>query len=241
MRHLILYTLLLIASYATAQVPGYQGLRFSVKYDCGINHPAIVGRTGKMPMIYHNASIDYVVGRAWSIGVQYGFMTTNPYVNKNVINNAQDNGYYSVYSTDYNFKDYKGRYTQHIVAIMAKKFFKRKGYLAPVGRYLTFGAYYQLATNHFVQPVNVNSSNMSSQYVPKGFKTTSQWGGISAGLGRNFVVANRILFDLGFTVNVALPSPDAIGQNGEIDKAAYSELLLRNLFQLHLGIGVLAF
>lgn len=241
MRHIILYTLIFIASYATAQIPGYQGLRFSVKYDCGINHPILMGRTGSLPMLYHNASIDYVVSRVWSVGVKYGYMTYNAPVPSKVLNSSLDAGDY-YYGDIIDNKDLKGRYTQHTVGIIAKKFIKRKGYIAPVGRYITVGAYYQYATDHFVK--NLQDYNSGGYYENprlQGFKTIAHYGGITAGMGRNFVVANRLLFDLGFNINIALPTRDVLAQNGDLKKAAYTDLLLRNLFHLYLGFGVLAF
>lgn len=240
MKNILIVILLLSGLYVSAQVPGYQGLRFSVKYDCGINHPAIVGRPGKLPMLYHNASLDYVVGRAWSVGLKYGFMTYNAPVNKKVLDTDEDGTIYS--GNDYNNNDYRGRYTQHTVGFIAKKFLKRRGYIAPIGRYVTIGAFYQHATNHYVQiSQQYNEYGYATNKLLMGYKTTSHYGGVTVGMGRNFVVANRILFDLGFNLNLALPTPDVVAQNGDIKKAAYTDLLLRNIFQLYLGFGVLAF
>lgn len=233
MRNIIIAILLFTATYASAQIPGYQGLRFSVKYNCGINHPAVVGRSGKLPMLYHNGSMEYVITRAWSIGARYGFMTYNSPAIKKLINDEY-------YNYDLNINDYKGRYTQHVVALYGKYYFKKRGFIAPVGPYITIGGYYQYGKNTLWNAAYNTDYNYNTSLMLTKNRITSQYGGITFGMGRNFVIANRLIIDLGFDLNITFPNPTILGGD-KVEQAAFNDLLLRNLFQLHLGIGVLAF
>jgi hypothetical protein len=225
-KHLLLFGLILFTACAIAQVPGFRGKKFSIKYDLGINHPALVGRTGKLPMLYHNVSLDYVVARAWTVGVTYGFMTYN----------APPAPKYFTKELFIDPNDYKGRYTQHTVSFIAKKFFIRRGYLAPVGRYVMFGVYYQ----HVVDRFSVLTYGYSGSYDIKVTtkKGIANYAGVTVGLGRNFIVARRMLVDIGFTFSV---SPALRNTDGVYEGAVLNDLLLRNLFQLRLGLGFLAF
>lgn len=225
----LIVLLVFLSAGAMAQVPGYMGLKFSVKYDAGIMEPPIVGRTGVLPMLYNNVSADYVVSRYVSVGIKYCFMTYNAPPQVSQFSDGL-----------YNPADYKGRFTEHTVAIIVKRFFKRSGFIAPVGRYLTFGAYYQHAVSKEATTY-LNGDNITYDNVipPQGFKGTAEYGGIILGCGRNFVVANRMLIDFGFNVNVPLAIPGEITASKTL--TVYNDVVLRNLLQIYLGLGVLAF
>ena len=230
MKHILLYILLFTGLAGFCQVPGYMGLKFSVNYDAGLMHPIIVGRTGTLPMLYHNVSVDYVVTRSVSIGVKYCFMTYNA---------PAEVGQFE--GSDFNNQDYKGRYTQHTVAFMVKRFFRNRGFIAPVGRYMSFGLYYQYATDRSATTfVNGNNAVYDHSPAPTGFKGTANYGGFILGVGRNFIVANRMIIDFGGNINVPLSyiiGPELSTEKGTV----FRDVVLRNLLQVHLGLGVLAF
>ncbi|HLP51800.1 MAG TPA: hypothetical protein VK154_13020, partial [Chitinophagales bacterium] len=138
-----------------------------------------------------------------------------------------------------NYKDYPGQYTQVTVGFVAKKFALRKGYLAPVGRYIILGCYYQYAVDKFAQTKGVNNNNGSAVSSISHKKATVHFGGVTVGTGRNFVVAKRMILDLGFTLNIAPVPHLAFDDNSRI--GVYRDVVLRNIFQIHLGIGALAF
>ena len=224
----------LFCAAAFAQVPGYMGLKFSVKYDAGLMLPAVVGRSGSLPMLYNNLSVDYVITRHLSVGVKYGFMTYNAPAEARQFKSTE-------YGTPlYNNTDYKGRYTQHTAAFMLKVFGKRRGYIAPFGRYATFGVYYQHVVDREAT-IFANGRIGSNSVGPTGFKGTANYGGFIIGGGRNYIVGKRLIIDLGCNINVPLglidPVVDGEGEKGTI----YRDVALRNLLQLYLGFGVLAF
>jgi hypothetical protein len=212
-----------------AQVPGYQGLRFSVKYDCGIMHPAIIGRRGTPPYIFHNISLEYVLTRSISLGVMYTYMGYNGPPNKLAL------PAYAITEGSVNPNDYKGTYRQHCITVIAKKFFRRKGYIAPVGRYVSFGLFYQYALDRSV--AFGNSGN--SLYTPQGFKGTANIPGIHFGVGRNFIVADRLIIDFGGMLNLDCYAtlPTSAFEN----RITFRDVFFTNLMQLYLGLGVLAF
>lgn len=217
----VLFILLLAVSaqaYAGSKVPGYQGYRFSMIYDPAIMHPAIIGKPGKLPMLFHQGTVDYVVSRGVSIGLQYGFMFYKSKQNGN-------------YASDANKNDFKERYIQHTLGFNIKMFYKRAGYIAPVGRYVTWGLYYQHAVDHRMGYIDAGLT---------GYKGTANFGGITWGMGRNFIVGKRFIIDFGFTLNYSpyLPISRAY-DNKKLD--IRQNALWRNFFKIYLGFGGLVF
>lgn len=236
MRKYILILAVLVTAIAGAQIPGFQGKRFIVKYDLGIMHPAIVGRTGKPPMLYHGLALDYTVSRAWSIGVKGNFMTIKaPTERKGFYN------YTTSSESKLDYKNYTGQYTQVTVGVYAKKFAIRKGYLAPMGRYIVLGVYYQYVVDNFAQ-IKISGDNSyygNYNYTVARKKGIAHFGGVTVGMGRNFIVARRLVLDLGFTLNIA-PVAHIVFDDKE-RATVYRDVMLRNLLQIHLGFGALAF
>lgn len=232
------YILILLTTFSTlaamAFVPGFQGKRFTVMYQLGVTHPAITARTGKLPTFFNNLVLDYTLSRKWTIGIKYGFMTYKAPTAKAAFN--YNHGSY--YSSDGYYKNtsYPGRYMQHIVAVQARKFVGNRGYIAPVGRYIIVGAYYQYATDQLTM---VKSGAGVGGLALTGYKTRAHMGGITVGLGRNYVVARRMLLDIGFCINV---TPFVMIESGQsVKTAVWSNMFFRNLFQINLGMGALAF
>jgi hypothetical protein len=211
-----------------AQVPGYMGLKCTVNYDLGMLPPQVVFRSGTIPMLYHNVSVDYVLTRSISIGVKYGFMTYNAPAEINQI--PTGSGYVAA--------NYLGRYTQNTVAVLVKKFFTQRGYIAPIGRYVSFGAYFQHVVDKEATAFAGGNITNDEFTPPTAFRGVAEYGGVMFGIGRNFVVANRILIDFGG--NFSLPLGYVIGQQDERE-TIYRDLVLRNLAQIYIGLGVLAF
>ena len=218
-----------------AQVPGYQGLRFSVKYDLGLMHPIFEGRRGPLPWVYHNLAFDYVITRNLSVGIQYGFMITSQQPNHLAIGSSAIDENYNTYLP----ADHPMKYTQHTVAFKLKKFFRKKGYIAPVGRYLVFGAYYQYAIDNSVSTVSTDYSYSGySNGLAREFKATCNMGGVVLGIGRTFVVANRVLIDFGCDFNL----PVVVFPSASVQQTiAYRDVVFNNMFHVYLGLGVLAF
>ena len=209
------------------------GLKCTINYDLGLCPPQVVFRSGTLPMLYHNVSIDYVVSRKMSVGIKYGFMTYNAPPENQQFGSGYSSGY-----TEYNPNNYKGRYTQNTIAILAKSFFTDRGFIAPIGRYISYGLYFQHVVDNSATTFAGGNIAQDNRTAPTGFKGTAEYGGIIFGVGRNFVVANRILIDFGG--NFSIPLGYVIGQANERE-TVYRDLVLRNLAQIYVGLGVLAF
>ncbi|MDB5282820.1 MAG: hypothetical protein JWO06_1895 [Bacteroidota bacterium] len=231
MKGKLLGILMFLSLCGAAQVPGYQGLKFSVKYDLGFMHPIFEYRRGTLPLLCHNFSVDYVVSRSVSLGIRYGFMFYKQPPNKLAFNN-------NVGDLDINPADYLGKYQQHQISFIVKRFYKRKGFIAPVGRYITFGAYYQYATDQTI----LNTTNYSypnSKFYFQSFKGTAHFGGVILGIGRNFIVANRVIIDFGGEINFPFA---VVSKTASLEKrVTYRDVLYNNLMQLYIGVGMLAF
>lgn len=232
MKKTLLLLFLLAVLVLPAQIPGYMGLKFGVKYECGFMHPIFVGRQGKLPMLYNNVSLEYVIGRAWTAGIKYGFMTYNAPPDKKVYNEDPYGN-----SVDYPTGRYehKGRYNQHTIGVLFRKYVNGKGYLAPVGRYWTMGFYYQYAKN----TIYTNLTDVEN-YSLKVYKGVSHLPGITLGMGRQYVIANRMLIDVGFNLNFTLYAVRHPLWYAD-RSAVFREVFGRNVFQVYLGLGALAF
>lgn len=258
---------LLIATVAVAQkkkqkqiVPGYRGLKCIVKYDFGIGASFYDLRTTKMPMMIHNAEVSYVVSRTEELVVRYSF-----------------NWYKSPAPSDFNFKDERpehsegseqvwyepyGNYTSktHYAGVMYKWYFGNLGYIAPVGRYMAVGLTYayNVAESSF-QTEEWSSGSWTDPTVLPPLSVRQRvtnhdlYGTVE--VGRNFIIANRLVMDITATINLPLSgfgrmlAPSlAYGKN--YNAADWSDHfaqelnydnMLKNMFQLKVGLGVLAF
>jgi hypothetical protein len=238
MRKYILSAILFVICFSafSGDVPGFRGKRFFVQYQCGIMHPVITARTGKLPMFNHQLALDYTMSRSWTIGVKYGFMwykapTDAP-------------GFYAggdYYRDGGDPKDFPGVYMQHTVGFYAKKFLVRKGYIAPVGRYIILGLYYQHVIDHITSlSANYNSGSSTDTYTAKGYKGKAFTGGVTVGIGRNVVIARRMLFDVNFCVNLTPPLREFLDGSKQ-QEAVWRDLFFRNLVQVNIGFGGLLF
>lgn len=230
-QYLLMISLLFFATVIKADIPGYMGLKFAVKADLGIMHPAVVGCPGKLPMFYINGSAESAVSRAWMVGIRYGFMTYNAPPYKRLFNN-----YRNFPSTpSVNPDDYWGRYTQHTVSVYAKKFPYKKGFIAPYGRYFLIGLYYQYGIDRLSEYTAYIDVNEKPHAIVKGYKATAHFGGIMLGAGKNFIIAKRLLIDFGFVIN--MPLTIILKEPKEFNMDFY----LRNLIQINVGFGSLIF
>lgn len=240
-------------------VPGYRGLKCTIKYDFGINGSWYDIQTSKMPVMIHNAEVGYVVARTGEVVVRYSY-----------------NSYNSPAPSGFAFKDSRpelsegseqvwyqpyGNYTSrtHYVGVVYKWYFGGLGYIAPVGRYLGIGLTYGYnVANASFQTGEWNSGGWGSIMLPPlalRKRVTSHDLYATVEFGRNFILANRLVMDITATINVPLSGfgrmmvPNlAYGKNyseSDWSKNFVQELnydnMLKNLFQLKVGFGVLAF
>lgn len=250
MKHLLLITLLSISVISPAQVPGYMGRRLMVTYSVW-GHPAvpelsdILGTNNPHEDVSLNITqtiaLDYIVSKrgALCFGFQYAYLGMG-------YDNYSSSGDYV-----YKGKDpFPARLISRGFSLGYKLFPKAR--IAPVGTYIKWdviGFFNTLkySTEGVSQNVYVTSSGWTGtsgyQRIPLAKEDVSKSaGGFGAAfsLGRQRVLANRIIIDGGVRFAIAISNEPAVTGYGQqfmvVDRVFYNQLV-----NLRLGIGFLAF
>jgi hypothetical protein len=237
----ILFLILFSISSFAAKIPGYRGLRFSAQYQLGISPQWNNLTMSVMPYLTHNLQLGYVVSRKHEIGIQYSRIDYS----SNVVMNFPNYSANSLVMIDQ--RDFTG----NNVMVYAKFFRQRKGFIAPLGRYFLLGLSYQNSRDRFRVTQDDNSSLSSPHYTI----AQSHDLALTVGVGRNFILFNRMLLTIEGDLNIPVSSgiraslsrndssglgtgigkPDAFKYNNAVD------VLLMNLVQIKIGLGALIF
>lgn len=199
--------ILLAAFFAQAQAPGYMGRKFTLGYGFYF-HPAfsnILMEYSDNPVnIQHEIFAEAVVGKRFALGVSAHFY-------KYTYNNSEPvrvESFQNIYGTYFSQDDDKpsGNYkiSARNFAIYAKAF--KRNYLAPWGKYFQFGLVY----THYVaeyrpSEMKVRMESGSSYYNYSDFGNplqSYQSMDILFGNGRTRVLANKIIVDYGYTMQI---------------------------------------
>jgi hypothetical protein len=238
---LLIYYTLLIAT-TQAQVPGYMGLKCSLQYQGGISPQWDNLSASYLPYFSQNVQLGYVVSRRHEIGLQYTRIDYTSGYNRNIID----------FNTESTTSIDNRAFTGNNVMAYIKFFRERKGYIAPLGRYYLLGLTYQNTKDKF----HVTADPNSSIGVPNYTTVQSQDIAITVGVGRNIIIANRMLITIEGDVNIpvstgiraALSGGDAAGTYDGIAGSpnVYKhqnaiDAMLVNLIQIKIGIGALLF
>jgi hypothetical protein len=228
------------------RTPGFLGMRASLKYDFGIM--ANWDFSGTMPYMHHNVELGYALTRKHELVLKYSRMDYK--------GNSTKFDYYSYPTSDY----YSGTHLQGIenssaqiyssneAAVICKFYRNKRGYIAPVGRYFFLGIGY-IQSVHKLQLLSNDVSFLPIKYTKK---VTSHDVVIKIGLGRNFIVAKRIIISIEGLLNVPVSglirlSPVIQDQTPDYykDKSlaslANKDIILKHLVEFKIGIGSLLF
>jgi hypothetical protein len=239
---LIFCLALLPLGRAGAQVPGYMGLKFSVQYQGGISPQWNNLGTSFLPYYSHNVQMGYVVSRKHEIGLQYTRIDYSSGVNKEY-----------EYSSGTVQTDYR-KFTGNNVMAYIKFFRDKKGFIAPLGRYYLLGLSYENSKDVY----HVTTDPNSSVGVPNYTSVVSQDIALTVGVGRNIIVADRMLITIEGDVNIPISTgiraalskssddDDGLGPVSVGSPNAYKhfnayDVMLVNLVQIKIGIGALVF
>jgi hypothetical protein len=239
-------TLLFIISTVTSFsqkkqiVPGYRGLKFSAKYDFGLNVSWLDYESAIMPVMFHNAELAYVVSRKHELSVRY---SRTDFKSSSEVFKGGDGVSYYVANAYIPIEDYT--YTSNSASLICKYFATSKGYIAPVGRYTLVGVNYI----HGVHQIPY-----SHYETVDGLRTLVGWGKrkitthdlyITIGLGRNFILANRLILSIEGNANLPATGLLKLGISSSGDSPFVFDVntdnMLKNLFQFKIGLGILAF
>ena len=242
---LLLFIALVVFGSAIAQetklvVPGYMGLKFYVQYQGGINPQWNNLSYSYLPYLSHNIQIGYVISRKYEVGLQYTRIDYGSGSGANIYD----------YSGNFIATDYR-HFTGNNVMAYIKIFRERKGFIAPLGRYYLLGLSYENSVDKY----HVTSDANSIIGAPNNTFVKSHDLAITVGVGRNFILARRLVVSIEGDVNIPFSSGIRAVMSGANTFSndgitgtpnAYKhfnavDVMLVNLFQLKIGIGALIF
>lgn len=121
-----------VVVFVYGQVPGFMGKRLSISangyFGPSFDQPVSVKPSGAGIFLNKKISIgvDYVIGRKWTVGLEVQQLNTATKL-------WFDNGISSIRNTNY-------KLNSTFVSLGFSRFFSKSDFIAPVGRYFTFGA-----------------------------------------------------------------------------------------------------
>ncbi len=258
---------LLLGSVATAQIPGYQGLRLAVHIDIpffpgfvGPFHNDLLGLNQKLfedeiPSIGVNVtpefSADYVVSREIAVGIDYKTHAT-------ACNMPASNIYYDFSNGGATriVSHFNVYIRTHWYGIYLKRFkFDNDGAIAPVGQYDQF----EIAVGKTTPVSGTMMGNNDPSLLARGYNNLllSPITNVSLGYVRGFqtVILKRLLLNAGLGITVipaGLPYMSAVDGSLQTQleentdqmnffHSASGRLAASMMFSFRLGLGFLAF
>lgn len=253
---------LLFAFAAAAQVPGYQGKKFSFGYTLGlapsVRNPNNLGSAslpfgqGRGPVdkfifsfnAIHNLSADLVLGRRFSICGAFVYYRTKIDASDVYYQVPYSNIYYPY--INYHFKELVQFSAMGFTAGM--KFFGSK-FIAPFGRYIKLEFSHQNVKAELADAVMVNANDPQDvcQFSPDHWYTP--YSAISLAMGKQRIIANKLVVDFGLKGSLPLNRTTvAFGAGNDYsnlstfvtDMSLYRANCL-NYVSVYLGFNFLAF
>lgn len=204
--YLFLICLLGLAFPAASQSPGYMGKHFSVGYGAYLSPGAISSNEYTVVNVLHEGFLEFAVSKKVSLGLSAKYYKT-------AINNEGDinTEYFLLNGSSRSVSGEPGGMTSVRglnYAFYAKLFKKR--YLAPWGKYFMIGATlntyvasYDPATMYIPYTAFNNGAYQMGRFSDFGPERQSFVKfDISFGNGRSRIIANRIILDYGYNINV---------------------------------------
>jgi hypothetical protein len=242
------------------QNPGFYGRRVSVGYGI-LASPAWIGSSGHTPInLLHDVHIEVAAKKRLSIGFSTRFYNA-------VYGNGRIVQINSNYSSDYSQIDESPSGTTQIKAINYMLYFKLFGanYVAPWGRYFTFGATINTFKSTYSPSEMYVKTEQYLNYPISGyvygkysnFGSTEQSFArfdVMLGFGRSRVIAKRVIIDYGYNINLMAlaltlfdaPDDNVFAENylypsEYIEKTSAARVRGVNRFNLFLKVGILLF
>lgn len=227
-KYITISLLLLIACTTSAQVPGYKGKKMLVKYNMGsffgfINSYSSTGDgyKGYQPVFHHYLSAEYTISTRATAGLSYKYQNSRLYFESG---DSRDD------------EVVEGRLVAHTIGAYIKRFKQKRGYLAPVGRYLNYqlkGALYKGVDKD--DKLVCDGGNCDDQLGPYGDVI------FTLGVGRHFLLFERMIIDLGMDLSFPIVSMISQSATYDHDYDVHSRYYFSQFVQVKIGIGFLAF
>jgi hypothetical protein len=245
---LLILAAFLLIYHSNAQdkpvVPGYMGLKFSIQYQGGISPQWNNLSESFLPYLSHNIQVGYVVSRKYEVGLQY---TRIDYSSAMGLYREDENTSTAI-SADYRY------FTGNNLMAYIKFFRERKGFIAPLGRYFLLGLSYENSKDKY----HVTADPTSTVGAPNYTTVRSSDLALTAGVGRNIIIANRMLLTIEGDVNIPITAGIRSAVSGAFSPGSYNsanpvspmnsykvfnanDVMLVNLIQIKIGLGALIF
>jgi hypothetical protein len=239
-----IYIILIIPTIISAQVPGYQGKRFSIDGDflfmsALLNPNSNLNNGYKSFNTRYNMNINYVLSRDAVLELTAGMFNTgwkHSFTEKIV-----DPNYSNVisYSDLYKVKS-------KTIGFSFKFFRESKGSIAPNGYYFKVGSLFVMNDPTYVRPFETDGLVSTNRQSPTNMVL------FTCGFGKQTILANRFLFRYGIefgmsptvmvnAAKVILKPDNSYYEGGEKGYSLNERVLLENLININLGLGILIF
>ncbi|MFL5729619.1 MAG: hypothetical protein ACJ75J_09060 [Cytophagaceae bacterium] len=234
MRKGLILIFIVCAGNVFAQVPGFQGKRFSAEGSLmfnmalrNLNENFNTGITSFNKR--YQGAVEYIIGRDVSFGVMAGFMNSGlKYHHVAYYPNGFPGGNSSSYTND------QYRINCPMAGLYFKFFkFHKKGSIAPYGTYAKLGLLRMMISGDFVSTDNNTGATPETlQKTPMTF--------LSYGFGKQFIIKGRFIARVGadFALNGLIFTSFNPANVAEAAKRRVSNAMI---FNLEAGIGILLF
>jgi len=215
--------ILSISLISFAQVPGFMGKTWAIKYDFHLipSLNAITSSQGNPNApaltLFHELNLSKDVSTNISLYVTYGGSKGQRpdliLIERTYYDTYYDNNY-TITEEDYM------HYSQHALGFGIRIF--RSKWLAPIG------VYNQMAVS-FVS-THAYSNNFGAKTSFSTIKGTF-------GIGAQRMISESFLIDIGYTVNLSLINPFSILDSEDFKQKAQASMFTKDIFYLKIGLG----
>lgn len=217
-----------IANIAFSQVPGFLGKRFSVSFS---SHLSPVVWSGDIVSVDESKKKSIKINRRFSIGVDYVLgrhwsVSTNFHIQNTATNQLMFDDNLATRDLGYGIKS--NGYSIQFLRFQSRN----SDFLAPVGRYFSFG---YMASNFTLIDVEGHSYAKGTE-MAKGSAS-----GLSMGFGRKRIIAQRFIIDyaIEFAWLFYLRPPEEEPDFGEFIYQTKRRIVQSSAINIKLGIGYL--
>lgn len=266
-----LYALLLCGALsAYAQAPGYLGKRFTLQADVhGV--PGLGGPTADNRGSNHYGDDGGGFAFNWRAGGQVGYAISRnrqvvlgvDYLKTGMLQDAYT-PYFDPFNETYSYDEHYLFYNLTGLTVHAgmRKFRLMKGALAPMGAYGGWQLQYTRVTGEILDKRTYYYSGSSNEgHAPLGIKPQMNFMALGLEFGTNYILADRVLLDVGARFNLPLSlgllsdkfkrednygTPESADDYQKFNQDVFREnaayrIWVHSLVTFHVGVGLLLF
>lgn len=220
---ILLLTGLQLHAQTVTPPPGYQGLRTIFRYDQGIFWDFFGDVVDPVPVLFYKANVEIVFSERHSFGIRYQYDNPRILAGDHFLKPIPD-------------RKKVGELINHNAVFYTRFYrYRKAGHISPVGQYWVVGM--SVNTYRYTGITDVQNLVQISGTTPTGADIS-----LLAGTGKTFVVARRLILDVGLEFNIPVSAWRHNPLGGPIERSDAGVFTRQfNIFQVNLGIGFLAF